>query len=431
MRGRDYKNYVGYTVSGLDAATKEIIFQRADSYGATTTNEVTSTVVPAHRGFTIGRYLTTELRWHCSCQDFSRRDSYDLNSDLLSERFPRTTPKSLKPGEVLLPDGTLSNERDIPGTFRDLGYTVVNNFYQLPRYEDEAVDDVQSLMYYQMRWCKHIYAAMFAITHDEGNDPIDLAAKYVQSGPNITINIDNHGLEANTKVELAFTSGNAISGEYNISSVPDPNSFTVIYPFSDTASGYCTVSNLKKHDYVRSWLLEPSDKPVGEGLERFEKRFSKEKEKLESNFELLKLTQQNTPWSGGKTVIGNRNLPQSVADFDPSLIGMTLTDSLRRDSVGNLDRAGKSVNTTNRMITLINKLFNRSPALIEDVKLGIVDKPIDEFATDYESGVIDAGSFINGEPTENVASNSTIDSSTYSPITDQDVVVDSDLYINS
>jgi hypothetical protein len=431
LRGRDYKNYVGYTVSGLDAATKEIIFQRADSYGATTTNEVTSTVVPAHRGFTIGRYLTTELRWHCSCQDFSRRDSYDLKSDLRSERFPRTTPKSLKPGEVLLPDGTLSNERDIPGTFRDLGYTVVNNFYQLPRYEDEAVDDVQSLMYYQMRWCKHIYAAMFAITHDEGNDPIDLAAKYVQSGPNITINIDNHGLEANTKVELAFTSGNAISGEYNISSVPDPNSFTVIYPFSDTASGYCTVSNLKKHDYVRSWLLEPSDKPVGEGLERFEKRFSKEKEKLESNFELLKLTQQNTPWSGGKTVIGNRNLPQSVADFDPSLIGMTLTDSLRRDPVGNLDRAGKSVNTTNRMITLINKLFNRSPVLIEDVKLGIVDKPIDEFATDYESGVIDAGEFINGEPTENVASNSTIDSSTYSPITDQDVVVDSDLYINS
>ena len=110
---------------------------------------------------------------------------------------------------------------------------------------------------------------------------------------------------------------------------------------------------------------------------------------------------------------------------------MTLTDGLKRDADGNLSRTGKAVNTTNRMITLINKLFNRSPALIEDVKLGIVDKPIDEFATDYEAGVIDAGEFINGTPTENVASNSTIDSSTYSPITDQDVVVDSDLYINS
>ena len=431
LRGRDYKNYVGYTVTGLDAATKEIIFQRKDSYGATTIDEVTSTVVPAPRGFEIGRFLTTELRWHCSCQDFSRRDSYDLYSDLHSKRFPRTTVRSTKPGEVLQPDGTLSTERDIPGTFRDLGFTAINNFYELPEYEDTASEDVQSLMYYQMRWCKHIYAAMFASTHDEGNDPINLAAKYVQSGPNITISVDNHGLEANTKVELAFTSGNAVSGEYNISSVPDPNSFTVVYPFSDTASGYCTVSNLKKHNYVRSWLLEPSDKPVGDGLNQFEKRFNKEKSKLETNFELLKLTQQNTKWSGGKTVTGNRNLPQSVADFDPSLIGMTLTDGLRRDADGNLSRSGKSVNTTNRMITLVNKLFNRSPALIEDVKLGIVDKPIDEFASDYESGVIDAGEFINGTPTENAASNSTIDSSTYSPITDQDAVVDSDLYINS
>ena len=105
----------------------------------------------------------------------------------------------------------------------------------------------------------------------------------------------------------------------------------------------------------------------------------------------MKLTQQNTKWSGGKTVTGNSNLALSVADFDPSLIGMTLTDGLKRDSDGNLSRSGKAVNTTNRMITLVNKLFNRSPTLIEDVKLGIVDKPIDEFASDYEAGVIDAG----------------------------------------
>ena len=430
LRGRDYKNYVGYTVTGLDAVTKEIIFQKADSYGATTADEVTSTVVPAHRGFLVGRFLTTELRWQCSCQDFSRRDSYNLYSDLLSDKFPRTTVRSTKPGGVLQPDGTVSEERDIPGTFRDLGFTVINNFYELPEYEDTKTVDFQSLMYYQMRWCKHIYAAMFALTHDEGNEPIDLAAKYVQDGPNITVNIDNHNLEVNTKIELTFTSGNAVSGEYTISSVPDPNSFTVVYPFSDTGSGYCTVSNLKKHDYVRSWLLEPSDKPVGAGLENFEKRFSKEKLKVQDNYELLKLTQQNTKWSGGKTVIGNRNQPQSISDFDPTVIGMTLTDGLKRDADGNLSRDGKAVNTTNRMITLINKLFNRSPALLEDTKLGIVDKPIDEFASDYEAGVIDGGDFINGIPTSTTASTSTIDSDTYNPITDQDVVVDSDLYIN-
>ena len=430
LRGRDYKNYVGYTVTGLDAVTKEIIFQRKDSYGATTINEVTSTVVPAQRGFLVGRYLTTELRWHCSCQDFSRRDSYDLYSDLRSDRFPRTTIRSTKPGGVLQSDGTVSDERDIPGTFRDLGFVAINNFYQLPDYEDTAATDVQSLMYYQMRWCKHIYAAMFAITHDEGNEPINLAAKYVQSGSNITVNIDNHGLEVNTKLELTFTSGNAISGEYTVTSVPTPNSFTVIYPFSDSGSGYCTVSNLKKHDYVRSWLLEPNDKPVGVGLASFEKKFEKEKSRLEDAFGLLLLTQQNTKWSGGKSITGNRNQPQSVADFDPSVIGMTLTDGLKRDADGNLSRTGKSVNTTNRMITLTNKLFNRSPTLLEDIKLGIVDKPIDEYASDFEVGVIDAGEYINGTPIEDTASNSTIDSDTYSPITGQDTVVDSDLYIN-
>ncbi len=285
-------------------------------------------------------------------------------------------------------------------------------------------------MYYQMRWCKHIYAAMFAITHDEGNEPIQLTAKYVQSGPNITINVDNHGLDVNTKVELAFTSGNAVSGEYTITSVPNPNSFTVVYPFSESSSGYCSVSNLKKHDYVRSWLLEPNDKPIADGLKRFEKNFEKERSRLESAFEILKFTQQNTKWSGGKNVIGNRNQPQSIADFDPSVIGMTLTDSLKRDVDGNLSRTGKAVNTTNRMITLVNKLFNRSPTLLEDIKLGIVDKPIDEYSSDFEAGMIDAGNYANGVPIESAASDSTIDSSTYNPITDQDVVVDSDLYIN-
>jgi len=430
LRGRDYKNYVGYTVKGTDAATKEIIFQRKDSYGATTVNEKTSTVVPAHRGFITGRYLTTELRWQCSCQDFSRRDSYDLYSDLRSRRFPRTSVRATKPGSVLQPDGTTSEERDIPGTFRDLGFTVINNFYQLPDYEDTAASDVQSLMYYQLRWCKHIYAAMFALTHDEGNEPINLTAKYTQSGVNITVNVDNHGLEANTKVEITFTSGNAVSGEYTITSVPDPNNFVVVYPFSGATSGYCSVSNLKKHDYVRSWLLEPSDKPVGDGLKRFERSFEKEQARLESAFDTLLLTQQNTKWSGGKNITGNRNQPQSIADFDPSIIGMTLTDGLKRDEDGRLSRTGKDVNTTNRMITLINKLFNRSPSLLEDIKFGIVDKPIDEYTSDFELGLIDAGEYINGTPIEDSASNSTIDSSTYNPITDQDTVVDADLYIN-
>ena len=176
------------------------------------------------------------------------------------------------------PDGTLSDERDIPGTFRDLGYVTINNFYELPEYEDEQENSFQNLQYYQLRWCKHIYAAMWSLVHDEGNEPLKLTAKYSQSGVNITIDFENHNLNKNDKIQLNFTSGNAISGEYTVTDVPNPNSFTVVYPFTQTTGGYVTVENLKKHEYVGAWLLEPSDKPIGRGLENWEKRWAKEKE---------------------------------------------------------------------------------------------------------------------------------------------------------
>ena len=78
------------------------------------------------------------------------------------------------------------------------------------------------MQYYQLRWCKHIYAAMWSLVHDEGNEPLKLAAKYSQSGVNITVDFENHNLNKNDKIQLNFTSGNAISGEYSISDVPNP-----------------------------------------------------------------------------------------------------------------------------------------------------------------------------------------------------------------
>ena len=430
LRGYRYDDYVGYTVTGTDAATKELIFQRADSYGASTVDAVAKTTVPAHRGFAVGRYLTTELRWQCSCQDFSRRDTYDLFSELRNERFPITNIHSTKPGNVMQLDGTLTNSRDIPGTFSDLGYLTINNFYQLPSYKDTKTKSFQNLMYYQLRWCKHIYAAMFALVHDEGNEPLSLAATYDQSGPNITVHFANHGLETNTKIQLTFTSGDAVSGEYTITSVPNKDSFVVIYPFSNTASGYCTVSNLKKHEYVGAWLLEPNDEPVGAGREVFEQRFSKEKVKLKEAIEIKALFQRSTKWSGNKEITGDYNLPQSVADFDPSVIGMVLTDDLKRDSSGGLSRSGKAVNTTNRMTALINKLFNKSPTLIDDIKFGLISQPLSQYTNTFESGLIKGGEYTGGTPVEASSTVSTIDGSTYSPDTDQDTVVDAEVYKN-
>ena len=430
LRGFRYDDYVGYTVTGSDANTNEIIFQKADSYGAKTVDTVAKTTVPAHRGFAVGRFLTTELRWNCSCQDFSRRDSYDLFSTKNHEKFPVTALRDTKPGNVLQPDGTLSEERDIPGTFRDLGYVTINNFYELPEYEDEKEFSFQNLLYYQLRWCKHIYAAMWSLVHDEGNEPLKLAAKYVQSGINITVTFENHNLNKNDKIQLNFTSGNAISGEYTITDVPNPNSFVVIYPFSETTSGYVTVENLKKHEYVGAWLLEPNDKPIGKGLENWEKRWAKEKRKMQEAVEIFALYNRSTKWEGNKEIIGNFNNKQNVANFDPSVVAMTLTDSLKRDAAGNLDRDGRSLNTTNRLIAMVNKLFNKAPTVLDDIKFGIVNKPLIEFTDAFESGLVNAGDYINGELVDSAINTSNLDASTYGPDTAQDTVIDAGLYLN-
>ena len=430
IRGFRYDDYVGYTVTGSDATTNEIIFQKADSYGAKTVDTIAKTTVPAHRGFAVGRFLTTELRWNCSCQDFSRRDSYDLFSQNNHEKFPVTAIRDTKPGNIIQNDGSIDDRRDEPGVFRDLGYVTINNFYELPEYEDEKQDSFQNLQYYQLRWCKHIYAAMWSLVHDEGNEPLKLAAKYSQSGVNITVDFENHNLNKNDKIQLNFTSGNAISGEYTITDVPNPNSFTVVYPFTQTTGGYVTVENLKKHEYVGAWLLEPSDKPIGKGLESWEKRWAKEKRKMQEAVEVFALYNRSTKWEGNKNIIGDFNLPQDVANFDPSVIAMTLTDSLKRDETGGLNRSGKAFNTTNRMIAMVNKLFNKAPTVLDDIKFGIVNKPLSEFTNVFEAGLLKAGDYINGELLDAAANTSNMDAGTYNPETAQDTVVDAGLYIN-
>tara|TARA_R100001460_G_scaffold92524_2_gene134411 strand:- start:2696 stop:4966 length:2271 start_codon:yes stop_codon:yes gene_type:complete len=430
IRGFRYDDYVGYTVTGSDATTNEIIFQKADSYGAKTVDTIAKTTVPAHRGFAVGRFLTTELRWNCSCQDFSRRDSYDLFSQNNHERFPVTSIRDTKPGNIIQNDGSLDERRDEPGVFRDLGYVTINNFYELPEYEDEKQDSFQNLQYYQLRWCKHIYAAMWSILHDEGNEPLKLAAKYNQNGINITVDFENHNLNKNDKIQLNFTSGNAISGEYTITDIPNPNSFTVVYPFTQTTSGYVTVENLKKHEYVGAWLLEPSDKPIGKGLENWEKRWAKEKRKMQEAVEIFALYNRSTKWEGNKNIVGDFNLPQDVANFDPSVIAMTLTDSLKRDETGGLNRSGKAFNTTNRMIAMVNKLFNKAPTVLDDIKFGIVNKPLSEFTNVFEAGLLQAGDYINGELLDASINTSNMDAGTYNPETAQDTVVDAGLYIN-
>jgi len=177
-------------------------------------------------------------------------------------------------------------------------------------------------------------------------------------------------------------------------------------------------------------LLEPNDKPIGKGLENWEKRWAKEKRKMQEAVEIFALYNRSTKWEGNKEIIGNFNNKQNVANFDPSVVAMTLTDSLKRDAGGNLDRDGRSLNTTNRLIAMVNKLFNKAPTVLDDIKFGIVNKPLIEFTDAFESGLINAGDYINGELIDSAVNTSDLDASTYSPDTAQDTVVDAGLYLN-
>jgi hypothetical protein len=272
---------------------------------------------------------------------------------------------------------------------------------------------------------------MFSLMHDEGNQPISINARYVQTGPNITVTAPGHGLLANTKIELDITSGNALSGRYTITSIIDADNFIVVYPFSGTTGGYCTVSNLTEHEYVGSWLLEPSDKPAGDDLDSFYRNFEKENKRLKLAAERLLMMQQGMKWVGGKSITGAQNQPEQVANFDPQLVTMMMTDDIRRNSTGELDRKGTLLNSTQRMTAMMNKLLNIDPTLIQGNKFGMLDEPLVNYATNFRYGIIQGGEYLNGVPIENPATVSTIECSTYSPLTAQDTVVDSGPYINT
>ena len=79
---------------------------------------------------------------------------------------------------------------------------------------------------------------------------------------------------------------------------------------------------------------------------------------------------------------------------------------------------------------MVNKLFNKAPTVLDDIKFGIVNKPLIEFTDAFESGLINAGDYINGELIDSAINTSDLDASTYSPNTAQDTVVDAGLYLN-
>jgi len=421
----NYDNYVGYTVKAIDTVNFEIVFQRNDSYGAKTTDGITKLVTPAHRGFYVGRFLTSEIRYQCTCADFTRRSGYNFYSENSKKRFPSTALTSTKPGTILNKDNSITDIRESIGVFSDLGYISTNNFNELPSYEDNSDNCYTALLYYQMRWCKHIYASFFSMVHDEGNAAINLNGTYRQTNSfNILVTVNNHNVAVNTRVALEFTSGAALTGWYLVGQIIDANTFVIVYPYSQTTDGYCTVKNITEHEYINAWLLEPSDHPAGDDSDVFYKNFTKENSRVYQNAERLAMLKMGKNWLGATTSFDFRNQPRSVASYQPSLLTSLLIDSVIRDANGNLSETGVQKNSTQRVISIVSKAVNLEPTLIASTKFGFLNEPLINYATDYRFGLILCSEYLNGVPLAAINTISSIDCGTYTPQVLKDVVID-------
>ena len=177
--------------------------------------------------------------------------------------------------------------------------------------------------------------------------------------------------------------------------------------------------------------MEPSDKPVGDDLDTFYKNFNKELSTVRENTDRLNLIKQGSRWVGNKDVVGNNFQPEGISNFDPELITMLMTDEIRRDRTGALDRSGTLQNATQRMISIISKLTNVSPEKLVGTSFGFIDQPLINYNFQFQVGILLGGDYLNGSPTEDPTTLSTVDCGTYDPLVAQDVVIDSGSYMGA
>jgi hypothetical protein len=128
--------------------------------------------VPATSPPAPGEYLVSELRTQCNCPDFLNREAVNFWDNARKMRYPYTSVQDMKPG--FFDAGTEGPERviqsiDDPGFARAFGFIYTNQIYNIPSYTQEVYSD-PSLFYYQPKWCKHVYAAMWDYKRVFGKD---------------------------------------------------------------------------------------------------------------------------------------------------------------------------------------------------------------------------------------------------------------------
>lgn len=175
-------NYNNYTVTavGVDGVPADpsyeqkfntlfLSFARDRSWSVV---NPTTFSVPASGPPGVGDFLTTELRSQCSCPDYLSREAFNLYEYTIKRRYPFTRVQNLDPG--IYDAGDVSGTRvtpaiDKPGYVRTFGFIYLNDLFEIPTFSEQSYSD-PNLYYYQPKWCKHIYAAMWDLQRQNGND---------------------------------------------------------------------------------------------------------------------------------------------------------------------------------------------------------------------------------------------------------------------
>lgn len=119
---------------------------------------------PASGPPAVGEYFATEMRAQCTCPDFLNREGYNLWNSNLKNRYPTSSIWNVDPATYDAgPDASVRPlpSPDDPGYTRTFGFIYLNQIYNIPEYQYNNTYSDPNLYYYQPKWCKHIYAAMW------------------------------------------------------------------------------------------------------------------------------------------------------------------------------------------------------------------------------------------------------------------------------
>jgi len=112
------------------------------------------------------------------------------------------------------------------------------------------------------------------------------------------------------------------------------------------------------------------------------------------------------PWTGAKGMSGPRNQPNQDANYDPNLVTSMVTDNIRRNpdydpnnpNSNRFSFTGRPLNVTNTMLTVMQKMLNVDMSLLQTANFGMLDQPLTDYNSTFSSGVIDCGTYLNGNP---------------------------------